>query len=149
MDQAVWLAIVAVLALALMFARRAARARRKRLAAERERARRKRPKYKPRPMSDRTEMRAYDDPSTLADITHARQPQHDAESAGDDCAGIASPRWFGGWTQAVRQAGARAALLANGPGRTENLARDRLALRLPVDAGAKMALLPSLKLKLA
>jgi len=69
MDQVVWLIVVAVLALALMLARRAARARRKRLAEERERARRRRPKYKPRPLSDRAEMRAYDDPSTLADMT--------------------------------------------------------------------------------
>ncbi|MEP6942187.1 MAG: hypothetical protein ABI981_04590 [Betaproteobacteria bacterium] len=58
-----------MLALALLVARRAARARRKKLADERERARRKRPKYKARAMSDRAEMRAYDDPSTLADMT--------------------------------------------------------------------------------
>ena len=106
MDQAIWLAIVAVLALALMFARRAARARRKRLA---DGARAGAPQA--------TQVQAAPDVGSHRDARlrrseharrydHARQrPQHDAEPAGDDCAGIASPRWFGGATQAVRQAG--------------------------------------------
>jgi len=75
MDYALSLLLLAGLALMLMGARRAARNRRKKLAEERERARRKRPKYKPRPMSSRGEMRAYDDPSTLAgEITTRGSP---------------------------------------------------------------------------
>lgn len=65
-------ALVLVLVLVLVFAgvRLAAKSRRKKLLQERERQRRRKPTYKPRPMSSRGEMRAYDDPSTLAeDIT--------------------------------------------------------------------------------
>lgn len=75
MDYAFSLLVLAGLALMLLGARRAARNRRKKMAEERERARRKRPKYKPRPMSSRGEMRAYDDPSTLAgEITTRGSP---------------------------------------------------------------------------
>jgi hypothetical protein len=75
MDYAISLLLLAALALTLMVARLLARNRRKRLAEERERARRKRPRYKPRPMSSRGEMRAYDDPSTLAgEITTRGNP---------------------------------------------------------------------------
>jgi hypothetical protein len=70
-------ALISVLVLVLVFAgvRLAAKSRRKKLLQERERQRRKKPTYKPRPMSSRGEMRAYDDPSTLAeDITTGTAP---------------------------------------------------------------------------
>jgi hypothetical protein len=67
--------LLVFLAIAFAGARRAAKSRRRKILEERERQRRKKPKYKPRPMSDRTEMRAYDDPSTLAgDITTMGTP---------------------------------------------------------------------------
>jgi hypothetical protein len=70
-----------LLALVAAFAavRYAAKARRKKMLVERERQRRRKPKYKPRSMSSRAEMRAYDDPSTLAgDITtHGSTPTTD------------------------------------------------------------------------
>jgi hypothetical protein len=65
-------ALILILVLVLVFAgvRFAAKSRRKKLLLQRERQRRRKPTYKPRPMSSRGEMRAYDDPSTLAeDIT--------------------------------------------------------------------------------
>jgi hypothetical protein len=70
-------ALILVLVLVLVFAgvRLAAKSRRKKLLQERERQRRRKPTYKPRPMSSRGEMRAYDDPSTLAeDITTGTAP---------------------------------------------------------------------------
>jgi hypothetical protein len=62
-------ALVLILVLVLAFAgvRLAAKKRRRKVLEDRERQRRKKPTYKPRPMSSRGEMRAYDDPSTLAD----------------------------------------------------------------------------------
>lgn len=70
MEIPVALMLVLVLALAFVGVRLVAKARRRKVLEERERQRRKRPKYKARPMSSRGEMRAYDDPSTLAeDIT--------------------------------------------------------------------------------
>jgi hypothetical protein len=69
------LLVLAFLFVAFAVARRAAKARRKKMLAERERRRRRAPKYNPRPMSERTEMRAYDDPSTLAgDMTTMGSP---------------------------------------------------------------------------
>jgi hypothetical protein len=65
MDNAVWLVVLAGLGCAWLIVRRVARQRRLRLMAERERARRERPKIKPKHMSHRGEMRAYDDPTTL------------------------------------------------------------------------------------
>ena len=61
------LLLLVVLAAAFAGVRLAAKSRRKRALEARERQRRKKPKYNPRPMSSRGEMRAYDDPSTLAD----------------------------------------------------------------------------------
>src|SRR5437899_6785345 len=60
------LLLLVVLAAAFAGARLAAKSRRRKALKERERQRRKKPKYNPRPMSSRGEMRAYDDPSTLA-----------------------------------------------------------------------------------
>jgi hypothetical protein len=65
MDNAVWLVLLVGLGCAWLIVRRAARQRQRRMIAERERARSRRPKIKPKHMSHRTEMRAYDDPSTL------------------------------------------------------------------------------------
>jgi uncharacterized membrane protein len=61
------LLLLVVLVAAFAGARLAVKSRRRKVLEERERQRRKRPKYKPRPMSSRGEMRAYDDPSTLAE----------------------------------------------------------------------------------
>ena len=66
MDNVVALILVVGLVAALLLARHSIKVRRKRLIEERERARRKQSKVKPRQMSRRGEMRAYDDPSTLA-----------------------------------------------------------------------------------
>ncbi len=69
------LLVLLFLFVAFAVARRAAKTRRRKMLAERERRRRRAPKYNPRPMSERTEMRAYDDPSTLAgDITSMGSP---------------------------------------------------------------------------
>ncbi len=74
MDTAIALTILVGLGVALLLVRRSLK-RRKRLIEDRERARRRQPKYKPHPMSSRTEMRAYDDPSTLAgEITTRGSP---------------------------------------------------------------------------
>jgi hypothetical protein len=65
---ALWLLLLLVVALVAV--RYAVKARRRNMLRERERQRRKRPKPVPRAMSSRAEMRAYDDPTTLAgDIT--------------------------------------------------------------------------------
>lgn len=75
MNSTLALIVLVGLVAALLLARHSAKMRRKRLMAERERARRKQPKYKPRQMSHRGEMRAYDDPSTLAgEITTRGSP---------------------------------------------------------------------------
>ena len=67
--------VLLFLLVAFALARRAAKVRRRKMLAERERRRRRTPKYNPRPMSERTEMRAYDDPSTLAgDMTTMGSP---------------------------------------------------------------------------
>jgi hypothetical protein len=66
MDNVVALVVLIGLLAALLVAWRVAKVRQNKRLEERERARRKQPKYKPRPMSHRGEMRAYDDPSTLA-----------------------------------------------------------------------------------
>jgi hypothetical protein len=67
MEISVALLLLVVLVAAFAGARLAAKSRRRKVLEERERQRRKKPKYKPRPMSSRGEMRAYDDPSTLAE----------------------------------------------------------------------------------
>ncbi len=70
MDLSVALALLLLLVAAIAVSRYVAKSRRRKLLKERERQRRKRPKYKPPSTSRRSEMRAYDDPSTLAgDIT--------------------------------------------------------------------------------
>jgi hypothetical protein len=75
MEISVALMLVLVLVVAFAVMRLVAKARRRKILEERERQRRKKPKYKPRPMSSRGEMRAYDDPSTLAeDITTMGTP---------------------------------------------------------------------------
>ncbi len=89
MDLTVALSLLLVLVAAFALVRYAVKVRRKKLLAERERQRRKRPKYKPRSMSSRAEMRAYDDPSTLAgDITtFGATPTTTGQSGG----GISAP----------------------------------------------------------
>jgi hypothetical protein len=84
MDTALALGILVGLGVVLLWVRRSAKLRRKRLIENRERARRKRPTYKPQPMmSSRTEMRAYDDPSTLAgEITTRGSPTTTQNPAG-------------------------------------------------------------------
>jgi hypothetical protein len=67
MEISVALLLLVVLVAAFAGARLVAKSRRRKVLQERDRQRRKRPKYNPRPMSSRGEMRAYDDPSTLAD----------------------------------------------------------------------------------
>jgi hypothetical protein len=88
-DPTVALSLLLVLVATFASVRYAAKLRRKKLLAERERQRRRRPKYKPRSMSSRAEMRAYDDPSTLAgDITtFGTTPTTTGQSGG----GISAP----------------------------------------------------------
>ena len=76
MDFSVALSLLLLLVGALVAVRYAAQAGRRKMLQERDRQRRKRPKPIPRSMSSRAEMRAYDDPSTLAgDITtHGSAP---------------------------------------------------------------------------
>jgi hypothetical protein len=102
-ELSVALSLLLVLVAAFAAVRYTAKARRKKMLAERERQRRRRPTYKPRSMSSRAEMRAYDDPSTLAgDITTFGTTPTTDQAGGGDGGAISSP------PRAADRAGARA-----------------------------------------
>ncbi len=88
MEFSVALSLLLLLVGALVAVFYAVQTRRRKMLQERERQRRKRPKPVPRSMSSRAEMRAYDDPTTLAgDITtHGSAP-----TTGQSGGGISAP----------------------------------------------------------
>ena len=87
MELSLALSLLLLLVVAFIAVHYVAKARRRNALRERERQRRNRPKPVPRSMSSRAEMRAYDDPTTLAgDIT-----THGSLPTRDQSVGISAP----------------------------------------------------------